>query len=111
MKKSIRVLPTVLALSTLFAVAAPSLAQTERLIIDNGNNAYSNEVAREHKQQWDETQSLRKKINTHNEKEFNKFDRAIDTKDACQQSLNLNAYWEPNSLRCLDRRTGRPVQP
>ncbi|MCK8306090.1 DUF1283 domain-containing protein, partial [Erwinia amylovora] len=22
-----------------------------------------------------------------------------------------NAYWEPNTLRCLDRRTGRPVTP
>ncbi|MEA1120345.1 DUF1283 domain-containing protein, partial [Klebsiella pneumoniae] len=23
----------------------------------------------------------------------------------------VNAYWEPNTLRCLDRRTGRTVAP
>ncbi|HBC5303592.1 TPA: DUF1283 domain-containing protein, partial [Escherichia coli] len=24
---------------------------------------------------------------------------------------NINAYWEPNTLRCLDRRTGRVITP
>ncbi|EJB8217076.1 DUF1283 domain-containing protein, partial [Pseudomonas aeruginosa] len=24
---------------------------------------------------------------------------------------NVNAYWEPNTLRCLDRRTGRAINP
>ncbi|WFZ46137.1 DUF1283 domain-containing protein [Escherichia coli] len=23
----------------------------------------------------------------------------------------MNAYWEPNTLRCLDRRTGRVITP
>ncbi len=111
MKNTIRRLPVALLLSGLATVSMPVLAQTEHLIIDNGNNNYSNEIAREHRQQWNDTQSLRQQVNTRNQKEFNKLDRAIDTKDACQQSLNLNAYWEPETLRCLDRRTGRPVQP
>ena len=28
-----------------------------------------------------------------------------------QKSANVNAYWEPNTLRCLDRRTGRAINP
>lgn len=54
---------------------------------------------------------LRNKVNSRVEKEFDKADRAFDTRDKCEQSANLNAYWEPNTLRCLDRRTGRPVLP
>ncbi|WP_313159422.1 DUF1283 domain-containing protein, partial [Mixta calida] len=53
----------------------------------------------------------RKKVNSRVEKEFDKTDRAFDTRDACEQSYNVNAYWEANTLRCLDRRTGRPVTP
>ena len=26
-------------------------------------------------------------------------------------SANVNAYWEPNPLRCLDRSTGRTLNP
>jgi hypothetical protein len=33
------------------------------------------------------------------EKEFDKADRAFDTRDACEKSYNVNAYWEPNTLR------------
>ena len=51
------------------------------------------------------------KVNSRVEKEFDKTDRAFDTRDACEQSYNVNAYWEANTLRCLDRRTGRPVTP
>ncbi|MBT0723083.1 DUF1283 family protein [Rosenbergiella sp. S61] len=111
MKSTTRMLPAALMLSFLCSVAQPVLAQTEHLIIDNGHTHYSNELSREHKEQWDDTRSLRKKINTRNEKDFNRIDRAIDSKEACQQSLNLNAYWEPTTLRCLDRQTGRPIQP
>lgn len=50
-------------------------------------------------------------MNTRVEKEFDKADRAFDTRDACEKSYNVNAYWEANTLRCLDRRTGRPVAP
>lgn len=111
MKIATRMLPAAFLLSCLGSVAPSALAQTEHLIIDNGHTNYSSELSREHKEQWDDTRSLRKKINTRNEKDFNRLDRAVDSKQACQQSLNLNAYWEPKTLRCLDRQTGRPVQP
>ncbi|MBA2814384.1 DUF1283 family protein [Candidatus Pantoea persica] len=71
--------------------------------------AASNEAARQSKEQWNDTRNLRNKVNTRVEKEFDKADRAFDTRDACEKSYNVNAYWEPNTLRCLDRRTGRPV--
>ena len=40
-----------------------------------------------------------------------KADVAFDAQDNCQKSANVNAYWEPNTLRCLDRRTGRAINP
>ncbi|WP_380178869.1 DUF1283 family protein [Kalamiella sp. sgz302252] len=86
-------------------------AKTDRLIIQDGDSALTNEQARQEKEQWDETRRLRAKVNQRVEKNFDKGDRAIDTRDACEQSLNVNAYWEPNTLRCLDRRSGRPVTP
>jgi len=101
-------LPLVL-LAALFSIQHSARAQTDRLIIESGDNALSKEQAREQKEQWDDTRSLRRKVNARVEKEFDKVDRAFDTSDSCQKSLNLNAYWEPNSMRCLDRRTGRPV--
>lgn len=93
------------------ALSAPAQARTDRVIIENGSNALSNEEARQNKEQWDDTRMLRKKVNSRVEKEFDKSDRAFDTRDACEQSYNVNAYWEANTLRCLDRRTGRPVTP
>lgn len=89
----------------------PAMAKTDRVIIESGNNALSTEEARQNKEQWDDTRMLRKKVNTRVEKEFDKADQAFDTRDACDKSYNVNAYWEPNTLRCLDRRTGRPVTP
>ncbi|MDW8848260.1 DUF1283 family protein [Erwinia sp. MMLR14_017] len=103
-------LPLVL-LGALFSIQQSAQAKTDRLIIQDGDNALSNEQARQEKEQWDETHRLRSKVNTRVEKNFDKADRAIDTRDACDQSLNVNAYWEPNTLRCLDRRNGRPVAP
>ena len=91
--------------------ASAAQARTERLIIENGSNALSNEEARQNKEQWDDTRMLRKKVNSRVEKEFDKTDRAFDSRDACEKSYNVNAYWEANTLRCLDRRTGRPVTP
>nr|VXZ85007.1 Protein of uncharacterised function (DUF1283) [Klebsiella pneumoniae] len=44
-------------------------------------------------------------------KEWDKADVAFDAQDNCQKSANVNAYWEPNTLRCLDRRTGRAINP
>ncbi len=42
---------------------------------------------------------------------MDKADVAFDAQDNCQKSANVNAYWEPNTLRCLDRRTGRAINP
>ncbi len=103
-------LVTVLTSSALLAAPLAS-ANTDRLIIENGNSASSNEAARQSKEQWNDTNNLRHKVNTRVEKEFDKADKAFDTRDSCEKSYNVNAYWEPNTLRCLDRRTGRPVAP
>jgi len=74
-----------------------------------GNDAMSKEEARQSKEQWDDTQQLRHSVNQRVTKSFNKFDKAVDARDACEASQNLNAYWEPNTERCLDRRTGRAL--
>lgn len=95
----------------LAAVPASANTNTSRLIIEDGSSAASNEAARQSKEQWNDTRNLRNKVNTRVEKEFDKADHAFDTRDACEKSYNVNAYWEPNTLRCLDRRTGRPVAP
>jgi len=103
-------LPLVM-LAALFTVQHSAQARTDRLVIENGDTSLSKEQARQDKEQWDDTQRLRGKVNNRVEKEFDKVDRAFDTRDGCEKSLNVNAYWEPNTLRCLDRRTGRPVAP
>jgi len=103
-------LPLVM-LAALFTVQQSAQARTDRLVIENGDTSLSKEQARQDKEQWDDTQRLRGKVNNRVEKEFDKVDRAFDTRDGCEKSLNVNAYWEPNTLRCLDRRTGRPVAP
>ena len=101
-----------LTLFSALALSTPAAqARTDRVIIENGSNALSNEEARQNKEQWDDTRMLRNKVNSRVEKEFDKADRAIDTRDACEKSYNVNAYWEANTLRCLDRRTGRLVTP
>lgn len=70
-----------------------------------------NSLTSQQKEQWDDTRSLRNKVNTRVEKQFDKFDKAVDLQDSCEKSLNVNAYWEPNTQRCLDRNTGRPLNP
>ena len=77
--------------------------------VGKGDDALNKEQARQEKQQWDETRMLRSKVNTRTEKEFDKLDSAFDAKDNCEKSLNLNAYWEPSTKRCLDVSTGRPL--
>ncbi len=74
-------------------------------------NSMTKEAARENKEQWDDTRNLRQKVNRRAEKQFDKIDNAIDSEESCDKSLNLNAYWEPNTRRCLDRSTGRPLNP
>ncbi len=111
MKNYASVLFTALLTASVLLSAPFAAARTDRLIVEDGNSAASNEAARQSKEQWNDTRNLRSKINTRTEKEFDKADRAFDTRDACEKSYNVNAYWEENTLRCLDRRTGRPVAP
>lgn len=94
-----------------FSLALPAQAETSKLIIESGDSAQSRQNAAMDKEQWNDTRSLRNKMNTRAEKEWDKADVAFDGRDRCEQSANLNAYWEPNTLRCLDRRTGRPLAP
>ncbi|MEZ3500358.1 DUF1283 family protein [Pantoea sp. KPR_PJ] len=111
MKKLFPVLLATLLAGSTMLTAVQASANTSRLIIENGNSAASNEAARQSKEQWNDTRNLRHKVNSRVEKEFDKADTAFDTRDACEKSYNVNAYWEPNTLRCLDRRTGRAVAP
>lgn len=79
--------------------------------VGGNNDPMSKEQARQSQQQWDETHRLRNKVNSRVEKNFDKYDRAEDAKDNCDRSENLNAYWEPNTQRCLDRLSGRQINP
>ncbi|OBU02660.1 DUF1283 family protein [Morganella psychrotolerans] len=78
-------------------------------VVSGGDTALEKERARQEKEQWDDTRSLRQKVNRRAEKEFDKGDRAIDVEDACLKSSVVTAYWEPNTQRCLDANTGREV--
>lgn len=128
LRKSLSWMPLAL-LGAAFMVSVPVQADTNVVVVQGaGNgvggqeNSLTRQRAAEEKEQWNDTRSLRQKINRHNEKVFdreaargdkdwNKLDAAQDTFDKCQQSTNVNAYWEPNTLRCLDRRTGRAINP
>lgn len=77
--------------------------------VGKGDDSLNKEQARQEKEQWDNTRMLRNKVNTRTEKEFDKVDAAFDAKDKCEKSLNLNAYWEPSTKRCLDVSNGRPI--
>lgn len=96
----------------------PALAQSATctqgstcVSVGGNNDSMSKEQARQSQQQWDETHRLRNKVNNRVEKNFDKDDRAEDAKDNCESSENLNAYWEPNTQRCLDRLSGRKINP
>ncbi|MFD3248609.1 DUF1283 family protein [Rahnella aquatilis] len=107
------VLPVALLVMTA-AWQAPALAATNCaggtcVFGGTGNDAMTNEEARQSKEQWNETQRLRAMKNQRNEKDFSKYDNSIDLRDKCEASQNINAYWEPNTERCLDRRTGRQL--
>ncbi|HBJ6428956.1 hypothetical protein ABI57_19505 [Salmonella enterica subsp. enterica serovar Veneziana] len=101
------------AMLTLAAVVytTSAFAETSKLVIESGDSAQSRQEAAMEKAQWNDTRSLRQKVNTRAEKEWDKADAAFDNRDKCEQSANINAYWEPNTLRCLDRRTGRVITP
>lgn len=104
-------LTAMLTLGAIVYTASASADNTSKLIIESGDGAQSKQNAAMDKEQWNDTRSLRQKVNTRVEKEWDKTDVAFDTRDKCEKSANLNAYWEPNTLRCLDRNTGRPLVP
>lgn len=128
LRRSLSWMPLAL-LGAAFMVSISAQAETNVIVVPGGangvvgqENSLTRQRAAEEKEQWNDTRTLRKKINRHNEKVFDresarsdkdwaKLDAAQDTFDKCQQSANVNAYWEPNTLRCLDRRTGRAINP
>ena len=103
-------LTALLALSAVVFTAS-SFAKTDKLVIESGDSAQSRQQAAMEKEQWNDTRTLRQKVNKRAEKEWDKADVAFDAQDNCQKSANVNAYWEPTPLPCLDRRTGRTITP
>lgn len=95
--------------SVLFLSSVSTIADT--IIIKENDDPVAREIARQKGVKWQENKTLRDKINNRAEKEYDKFDKAIDDADACQKSLNINVYWEPKTRRCLDTRTGHPATP
>ena len=92
-------------LAVMGAWQAPALAATctqgsTCVTVDGkGSGAMSTEEARQSKEQWNDTKTLRHKVNTRVEKEFDKADRAADDEDRCNDSNNVNAYWEPDTRK------------
>ncbi|XOY31515.1 DUF1283 family protein [Proteus cibi] len=87
-------------------------ASTNVTINGNGyDNVLDKEQARQMKEDWDQKRELRTQVNQREKIEFNKVDKAIDERDACLKSANIYSYWEPETRRCLDSNTGRPVNP
>jgi hypothetical protein len=98
-------------ISCVVIFAASAQAETSKLIIESGDNALSRQQAAMEKEQWNDTHSLRQKVNKRAEKEWDKTDAAFDERDRCDKSANVNAYWEPDTRRCLDRSTGHVITP
>lgn len=115
-------------LSTLFVffLAGMTLSyaqsETQSIIIRHADSALSKEDAQEKHEQWQAKRALRNKITRSEElnfdkvnrrytQEFDKLDKAIDEKDTCLRSTNIDAYWEPSTLRCLNRHNGLPISP
>ncbi|MDX5626879.1 MULTISPECIES: DUF1283 family protein [unclassified Brenneria] len=99
-----------LSLIMVSAAWQPAQADTRHIVIES-DNTLSKEAARQSSEQWNSTRTLRNKVNSRVEKEFDKAEKSIDGEEKCNASYNVNAYWEANTSRCLDRRTGRPVTP
>lgn len=99
----------VLAGSWQVSAQAATCTQGSTCVTVNGDSGMNQQQANQSKEQWNDTRSLRHKVNTRVEKEFDKVDRAVDDEDNCNNSYNVNAYWEPTTRKCLDRQTGRPI--
>ncbi|XPE36033.1 DUF1283 domain-containing protein [Shigella flexneri] len=88
-------LPCALALSTTVH------AETNKLVIESGDVRKA-ATRRYEKSNGMTRVNLRQKVNGRL-KEWDQADAAFDNRDKCRQSANINAYWEPNTLLCLDR--------
>lgn len=75
----------------------------------NGNSSVNNEEARQSKEQWNATRTLREQNINRQVLDNANYDNAQARHDSCAASRNLNAYWEPTTARCLDRRTGKEL--
>lgn len=75
----------------------------------SGNNSLNTEQARQSQEQWNATRTLRQQQILTQEQDNAKNASLEAQRDACNASRNLNAYWEPNTARCLDRRTGNQL--
>ncbi|STW06829.1 Protein of uncharacterised function (DUF1283) [Klebsiella grimontii] len=64
-------LTALLALSAMVFTAS-SFAKTDKLVIESGDSAQSRQQAAMEKEQWNDTRSLRQKVNTRAEKEWDK---------------------------------------
>ncbi|CDL80593.1 DUF1283 family protein [Xenorhabdus szentirmaii] len=94
------------------AFSAPCTSDSTCITINGAEGgAMNKENARQSKEEWDEQRKLRHKVNDRREKEFDKYETEVDNRDDCLKSANINAYWEPNTKRCLDINTGQPIKP
>ncbi|MBI6550550.1 DUF1283 family protein [Xenorhabdus lircayensis] len=93
------------------AFSAPCTSDSACVTINGGENSMSKEKARQSKEEWTEQRKLRQKVDKRREKEFDKYEVEVDNREDCLKSTNINAYWEPNTKRCLDINTGRPIKP
>ena len=64
-------LTAILALSAVVYTSS-SYAATDRLVIESGDSAQSRQQASMEKEQWNDTRSLRQKVNKRAEKEWDK---------------------------------------
>ena len=76
-------LTALLALSAVVFTAS-SFAKTDKLVIESGDSAQSRQQAAMEKEQWNDTRTLRQKVNKRAEKEWDKADVAFDAQDNCQ---------------------------
>lgn len=99
------------AMLTLAAAVYTSsaFAETSKLVIESGDSAQSRQQAAMEKEQWNDTRQLRQKVNKRAEKEWDKADTAFDSRDKCEQSANINAYWEPNCCAALTAVLAAPL--
>lgn len=100
-----------MTLVALFFISHSVQAKTDTLIIQQGESSQDKQQAAMQKEQWDDTRNLRKKVIKGAEKAYDKADAVEEARDNCLKSSDVNAYWEPDTKRCLDRHTGQLIAP